>query len=41
MEAKVKLILNTAKSRSEAQKLLLKENFMEEDIVRIIQKYYK
>lgn len=41
MEAKVKLILNTANSRSEAQKLLLKENFMEEDIVRIIQKYYK
>jgi myosin-3 len=41
MEAKVKLILNTAQSRSEAQRLLQKEKFRDEDIVRILQKFYK
>lgn len=41
MEAKIKLILNTASSRLEAQKLLQREKFREEDIVRILQKYYR
>jgi hypothetical protein len=41
MEAKIKIILNTAKSRSEAQKLLQREKFRDEDIVRIIQKYFR
>lgn len=41
MEAKIKIILNTAKSRTEAQKLLQREKFRDEDIVRIIQKYYR
>lgn len=40
-EAKIKIILNTAKTRSEAQKMLLKEKFKEEDVVRIIQKYFR
>lgn len=41
MDAKIKIILNTAKTRAEAQRLLQKEKFREEDIVRIIQKYYR
>lgn len=41
MEAKIKIILNTAGSRSEASKLLQKEKFRDEDIVRILQKYYR
>lgn len=41
MEAKIKIILNTSKTKAEAQKLLQKERFREEDIVRIIQKYYR
>lgn len=41
MEAKIKIILNTAISRSEATKLLQKEKFRDEDIVRILQKYYR
>jgi len=41
MEAKVKIILNTAKTRAEAQRLLQKEKFRDEDIVRIMQKYYR
>lgn len=40
-EAKVKIILNTAANRSEAQKMLQKENFMADDIIRIVQKYYR
>lgn len=41
MEAKIKIILNTAKTRAEAQKLMQKERFRDEDIVRIVQKYYR
>lgn len=41
MEAKIKIILNTASSRAEASKLLQKEKFRDEDIVRILQKYYR
>lgn len=41
MEAKVKIILNTAKSKSEVQKMLKKEKFRDDDISMIIQKYYK
>lgn len=41
MEAKIKIILNTAKTRAEAQKLMQKERFRDEDIVRIAQKYYR
>lgn len=41
MEAKIKIILNTSKTKAEAQKLMQKERFREEDIVRIIQKYYR
>lgn len=41
MEAKVKLILNTAANRVEAQRMLQKEKFSPDDIVRIIQKYYR
>lgn len=40
MEARTKLILSTAKSRPEAQKLLQKDGFKPEEIARIIQKYY-
>lgn len=40
-EAKIKLILNASKSRSEALKLLQREKFRDEDIVRILQKYYR
>lgn len=40
-EAKIKIILNTAKSRTEAHKLLQREKFRDEDIVRILQKYYR
>lgn len=38
-EAKIKIILNISKSRQEAQ-MLLREKFHEEDVVRILQKYY-
>jgi hypothetical protein len=41
MEAKIKIILNTASSRHEAQKMLQKENFTADDILRIMQKYYR
>lgn len=41
MEAKVKIILNTAENRHEAMKLLQRENFHHEDIVRIVQKFYR
>lgn len=41
MEAKIKIILNTASSRTEATKLLQREKFRDEDIVRILQKYYR
>ncbi|CRL04515.1 CLUMA_CG017591, isoform A [Clunio marinus] len=40
MEAKMKIILNTARSRHDAQKMMQKEKFKDEDIVRILQKYY-
>ena len=40
-EAKVKLILNTAKNRTDAQKMLSKEGFKSDDIVRLIQKYFR
>jgi hypothetical protein len=41
MEAKIRIILNTAESRNEAIRLLQREKFHHEDIVRIIQKYYR
>lgn len=41
MEAKIKIILNTAVNRHEAQKMLMKENFSADDILRIVQKYYR
>lgn len=41
MEAKVKIILNTAENRHEAMKLLQREKFHQEDIVRIVQKFYR
>lgn len=41
MEAKVKIILNTAENRHDAMRLLQREHFHHEDIVRIIQKFYR
>lgn len=41
MEAKVKIVLNTAENRHEAMRLLQREKFHQEDIVRIVQKFYR
>jgi hypothetical protein len=40
MEEKIKLIVNMAENRFAAHKLLKREGYKDEDIVRILEKYY-
>lgn len=40
LEARAKIILNIAKSRSEAQKMLQKDGFKPDEITRILQRNY-
>lgn len=41
MEEKIKLIVKMAESRFAAHKLLKKEGYKEDDIVTILEKYYR